>query len=240
MTRRFRLLQAREPDEPVRREEHLAFAARLSCSPDAIETLDLLEGSHTLDDLVRGVDAVLVGGSGRFSVLDDVPWMPPFVDAMGLLAQHQFPTFASCFGFQALVLALGGEVISDPERTEVGTYSIALTEAGHADPLFQGSPPRFMAQLGHKDRALAPPEGAIHLASSERCPVQALRIGDAVYATQFHPELTEDDNRHRFLRYLAEYKVTLDHDELTTDDVPFAPSPHATSLLERFVEIVLS
>ena len=27
------------------------------------------------------------------------------------------------------------------------------------------------------------------LASSETCPVQALRMGDNVYATQFHPEL---------------------------------------------------
>jgi GMP synthase (glutamine-hydrolysing) len=33
------------------------------------------------------------------------------------------------------------------------------------------------------------PRGAVLLASSETCPVQAFRLGQHVYATQFHPEL---------------------------------------------------
>ena len=33
------------------------------------------------------------------------------------------------------------------------------------------------------------PEGAVVLASSTTCPVQAFRLGEHVYATQFHPEL---------------------------------------------------
>jgi len=34
------------------------------------------------------------------------------------------------------------------------------------------------------------PPGAALLATGEECQVQAFRIGDNVYATQFHPELT--------------------------------------------------
>ncbi|MBO0816400.1 MAG: glutamine amidotransferase, partial [Actinobacteria bacterium] len=33
------------------------------------------------------------------------------------------------------------------------------------------------------------PQHAVLLASSPACPVQAFRIGSAIYATQFHPEL---------------------------------------------------
>ena len=33
------------------------------------------------------------------------------------------------------------------------------------------------------------PPGAVHLATSMACPVQAFRVGRHVYATQFHPEL---------------------------------------------------
>ena len=33
------------------------------------------------------------------------------------------------------------------------------------------------------------PNGGTLLASSERCPIQMIRFGKNVYATQFHPEL---------------------------------------------------
>ena len=34
------------------------------------------------------------------------------------------------------------------------------------------------------------PAGAVLLASNAACPVQAFRLGDRLYATQFHPEPT--------------------------------------------------
>ncbi|MBX2799073.1 MAG: type 1 glutamine amidotransferase [Myxococcales bacterium] len=235
----FRLLQAREPDEPVRAEEHHAFALRLDVSPEQILLFDLLEQPISLDAVATGVDAVLVGGSGRYSVLDDTPWMPGFVDLMGELAQRQVPTFASCFGFQALCLALGTDVVTDPDGSELGTFDISLTKAAGSDPVFGALPGTFAAQLGHKDRAVDVPDAAVHLASSARCPVQALRVGAAVYATQFHPELTEEDNRMRFRRYLVEYRGSTGRSDLTEDDLPFAPSDHANALLGAFAKHVL-
>ena len=46
--------------------------------------------------------------------------------------------------------------------------------------------------LGHKEAVTRLPAGAVRLASSTACPVQAFRIGSNVYATQFHPELDVD------------------------------------------------
>jgi GMP synthase (glutamine-hydrolysing) len=60
------------------------------------------------------------------------------------------PTVASCFGYQLLVHALGGEIIHDPPRTEVGSYEMVLTAEARDDELFTVLPDRFLAQLGHK------------------------------------------------------------------------------------------
>jgi GMP synthase (glutamine-hydrolysing) len=47
----------------------------------------------------------------------------------------------------------------------------------------------FDAFVGHKEAVAVLPRGAVVLAGSEACPVQAFRVGRNVYATQFHPEL---------------------------------------------------
>ena len=107
---------------------------------------------------------------------------------MSLCVEEEHPLFASCFGFQALVVGLGGTVIKDVPHAEVGTYELTLTEEGKTDDLFSTFPHHFNAQLGHQDRASIMPSMAINLAYSERCPYQAFTIKDKpVYATQFHP-----------------------------------------------------
>ena len=77
---------------------------------------------------------------------------------------------------ERLVRALDGEVIHDPDNTEVGTYELTLTAEGRADELFGGLPDRFLAQMGHKERAFRYPAGIPNLASSERSPLQALPV----------------------------------------------------------------
>jgi GMP synthase (glutamine-hydrolysing) len=66
---------------------------------------------------------------------------------------------------------------------------ISLTEAGRKDPLFHELPPTFDAFVGHKEAISDVPAHLTVLASSINCPVQAFRVGENVYATQFHPEL---------------------------------------------------
>jgi len=236
---RYRLIQARTADEPVREEERASFARRLDVPLDAVEACDALRGDLTPDRVCDGVDVVLVGGSGKFSVTDNPPWMTAFIDTLGGLADRQFPTFASCFGFQGFAVALGVEVRTDPPSAEVGTFEIVLTEAGRTDPLFRGLPERFDAQEGHKDRAMALPKGTTLLARSERCPYQAMRIGPGlVYAAQFHPELTGEDNKLRFSRYFEEYREAFGRDRAQQMLDEFQPSPHASSLLGRFRALV--
>ena len=238
-TLRFRLLQARDPDDPVLPEERQAFATRLGVDLEQIESCVLVGREVSWQDAAEGVDAVLVGGSGAYSVTDGHPWIDAFVRTLAGLADNKVPVFASCFGFQGLVLALGGDVRGDSEAAEVGSFELECLPEAKQDPLFEALPTNFFAQEGHKDRAFTLPSRAINLVQSNRCPYQAIKVKEApVYATQFHPELTGEENCARFRRYEKGYRAALGDD--VTDQImrDFRESPEANRLLLRFMELL--
>jgi GMP synthase (glutamine-hydrolysing) len=102
-----------------------------------------------------------------------------------------FPFLGACYGIGTLGTLAGGVV--DRQWSEpIGAVTITLTPEGAADPLLGVLPPSFDAFLGHKEAVSTLPRGAVLLASSPTCPVQAFRLGEHVYATQFHPELDVD------------------------------------------------
>jgi len=237
---RYRLLQARDPGDPVKEEERAAFAARLGVPLDDVIAHDLLSDATSFAAVTEGVDAVLVGGSGEYSVYDDAPWLPAFFQTLAELAKANFPTFASCFGFQGLVVGLGGTVEKDTDRAEVGTFTVSLTEEGKNDPIFSQLPAQFEAQLGHKDHAIQWPEGAVCLAASPRCPFQALRVGTRVYATQFHPELTLQDNLSRLYRYHDHYVSNFGEDGFRELEAQFHAAEDSTKLMGWFQEALKS
>lgn len=239
MLLRFVLLQARHHDDPMLARERRSFAAHLDVPEERVAALNLLDGPVGPADLGRG-DALLIGGSGDYYVSKDhLPHAEAVFDLLREVAARGFPTFASCFGFQLMVRALGGEIVHDPETTEVGTLELALTAEGRSDPLLGQLPERFTAQLGRKDRAARMPDGVPNLAASDLNPHQALRLpGRPVWATQFHPELTGEENRARFERYLASYGGHMSDEERQAALACYRPSPEANSLLRRFVRLV--
>jgi GMP synthase (glutamine-hydrolysing) len=101
---------------------------------------------------------------------------------------RDFPFLGACYGIGTLGLHQGA-VVDRSWPEPVGPLSVTLTPAGEADRLFAGVPSDFAAYGGHKEAMVTVPEGAVHLATSAACPVQAFRVGSNVYATQFHPEL---------------------------------------------------
>ncbi len=231
---RFCLLQARNHADPARDEERDCFARHLEVDLETVVPVDMLQTTPT-HRLWHDFDAILVGGSGEYSVLDHHPGIEATMAFLGETALAGRPLFASCFGFQMLTVALGGEVVHDEDNAEVGTFHVSLTDAGLHDPLFSSLPPTFLAQEGHKDRARSLPPGVTHLASSERAPFQAFRVGDApVYATQFHPELDWEDQRRRFLHYFDMYRGVFGPGEAQAMVDGFQPTPEACSLLLAF------
>ena len=73
----------------------------------------------------------------------------------------------------------------------VGAVDITATREGEQDDLCKDFPSVFRGFVGHKEGVIDPPSGCTVLARSSTC-VQMLRVGNNVYATQFHPELDAD------------------------------------------------
>lgn len=228
------LIQARNPDDIAKKEEIDCFARQIGCPPQSLTTINI--ATDVLDvEALSEASVVLVGGAGEFSVLDKDPRITHFIDCIGQLCTLDRPLFASCFGFQAMVLALGGEVIKDVPNAEVGTYELSPTEAAMTDPIFHDFPSPFKAQLGHQDRASTLPDSVVHLAFSERAPFQAIRLPNRpIYATQFHPELRAEDNALRFSRYMPIYGKLFGEAEAQARMDSHTPSPEANTILSRF------
>lgn len=230
---RILVLQSRFESDPMLEHEQQCFHAATGLGEEELGFHNVVQRVPTLDD-VRPYHAVIIGGSGDFSVVErDQPFFDPLEMFIRELVGGGFPTFGCCFGFQLLVNALGGTVVRDPVRAELGSYDVELTDEGMEDPLFGQLPARFIAQMGHFDRATVLPQGVPNLVSSERCYFQALRVpGFQVWATQFHPELDDEGNRQRCVAYIKEFGAIEDYEAL--------PSPDALSILPRFIELVRS
>jgi GMP synthase (glutamine-hydrolysing) len=234
---RFLLLQVRNPDDPMLRQEIACFARCFACEPGRIEVFDLLSGAPGRDVLDRA-DVVLLGGSGDYSVARGGPWLPGALSAMAQLYEDGKPTFASCWGFQAMARALGGEVVTDHDRAEVGSVWLSLTDEGRRDPVFGHLDDRFQVLIGHEDIVTRLPRGATLLASSDRVENEAFRFeGKPIYATQFHPELCRADIVERLATYpsylpLAGVRSLEEFERVTPE------TPHAELILRRFLDLV--
>jgi len=148
-------------------------------------------GPVDLDDW----SGILLGG-GPFNISDPAEEKTPTQlrveeELAGLAEQvmaADFPFFGACYGIGVLGGVHGG-LVDRAHGEPIGCVSVTLTDAGRSDPLFEALPESFDVFLGHKEAVSRLPDGAVLLASSATCPVQAFRIGEHVYATQFHPEL---------------------------------------------------
>lgn len=103
---------------------------------------------------------------------------------------RDFPFFGACYGVGTLGLHAGG-VVDTTYSEPVSAVDVTVTPEGRADPLLADIPDRFAAYVGHKEALSSLPPGAVLLASAQSCPVQMFRLGENMYATQFHPELDE-------------------------------------------------
>lgn len=232
------LLQAREPGDPMLEHELQCFARRCELACEAFESVNMAEAAFDAA-VLDGPDAVMVGGAGEYSVVEGgFEWHAAMLELMRAVAHKQVPMFASCFGFQAIVQAFGGRVETVPQMAELGTYEVTLTDAGRRDPIFGAHPDSFDAQFGHNDSATELPDELELLASSQRCPHQAVRVkGAPIVATQFHPELCAEDNIERYIAYLQNYEAAAISRAQAAEKAQqmHRPSPHASHLLREFV-----
>lgn len=236
---RYLLLQVRNADDPMRQQEVGCFARGLGCSPEQVHVYDLLRGVPDSEE-IDAADVVLLGGSGDYSVAEGGPWLGAALETMQELHELGKPTFASCWGFQAMAQSLGGRVVTDVSRAEIGTHTVRLTSQGLADPVFKPLGHRFAAQMGHQDIVDRLPRGAVLLASTDKVENQAFTFPDKpIYCTQFHPELDRESLLQRLHAY-PQYVERIAGMPMEQFEQQCQDAPETSRLLVRFVERVLS
>ena len=139
---------------------------------------------------LEGYDALLVMG-GPMDVWQEAehPWFVAEKAAIRRwVTELKRPYLGLCLGHQLLASALGAEV--GPGKPEIGVLPVELTAEGRRDRLLAGLPGTLQALQWHSAEVKALPPGAVTLASSPLCPINALRVGERAWGLQFHVEVT--------------------------------------------------
>lgn len=133
---------------------------------------------------------VILGGPMSANEPDKHPFLAETMDLVGEFTARDRPVLGICLGAQIIARAFGGEVYR-MARLESGFYTMDVTPEGRADPVFSALGADLTSFQNHFEAVRDIP-GAVSLATGGACPIQAFRVGRAVYATQFHPEVTID------------------------------------------------
>ncbi|MFB8892673.1 MULTISPECIES: glutamine amidotransferase [Microbacterium] len=236
----FVLLATRAEDVPAD-EEYELFLRHTGLEPASLRRVRLEAGPMPDIDL-DDVSGIFVGG-GPFNASD--PWEQKsavqrrveaeFSELLGRVVAQDAPFLGACYGI-GTVGAFLGATIDRRFGEPISVVDVGLTDAGRRDPLLAGMPQTFSAFVGHKEAISELPPRAALLASSAGCPVQMFRVGENVYATQFHPELDLEGITTRIHAYAGYGYFAPDELDLTLSAVRRSPVTHTGSILRAFVE----
>ncbi len=194
------------------------------------------------DDLDLGRYAAIIVGGSPFDISTADAQKTPIqktieADFNRLLEQvvrRDIPFLGACSGNGLLGNYLGAS-ISTRFGEAVGCVSLDITDAGKQDSLLAGFPAQIDVLLGHKEAVDSTPDGATLLMTGTDCPVQMFRVGQNVYATQFHPEADADEFSLRIDVYRNHGYFDPDQAEDLKQRVGLRPTPYAHEILRRFV-----
>ncbi|TQV73136.1 type 1 glutamine amidotransferase [Aliikangiella marina] len=233
------LMQIRK-DRQVAAEELTSFARHANLDDAQFDILNVFKTPYFDHSILKGYDALWVGGASEANVL--YPQKYPFIESAKKLLSRccdiDFPVFASCFGFQLAVLALGGEVVdSFDDDFEMGTIPINIAVQGKKDLLMRDIENPFLAVSVHKQKVLKLPENCELLAETNVC-VHAFKVkGKPFWAFQFHPEVDRDILVERLTIYKQKY--TQNDAQLDQVLAHAVETPDANALMNKFVDRVL-
>lgn len=152
-----------------------------------VHLLDATDASATRPVLEDLSGVVMFGGTMNVDELDEHPFLKENRDLTREAVRRGVPYLGICLGAQMLARALDAPVRRAGEK-EVGFEPVRTTAAAAGDPLLSVWADGDMAFQWHQDEMDAP-AGSELLASGDRVAVQAYRLGEAAWATQFHFEI---------------------------------------------------
>ena len=234
------VLQLR-PEDETSDNEFAAFLKYGEISADRTCRLRIEKaGIPELD--INDYSAILVGGS-PFDIStpanekSDIQLKieADFNELLSRVVSEDFPFLGACSGCGLLGSYLKTP-ISPKYGEPVSCITGTVTEAGAKDPLLEGFPAQIEVMVGHKEACDFVPDGSQLLVSGEACEVQMFRVGNNVYATQFHPEADSEGfcvriNTYKHHGYFAPEEADALMARINTYHTPFAQT-----ILKRFVQ----
>jgi len=162
---------------------------------DEVVRIDLTKDLFPKIDLSNYSAIIVGGGASNVSDIEEIKsdkqrqYEAYLVSIMEQVIAVDFPYLGACYGLGILGLQQNVYVGTEKYGEKAGAATVFLTNEGKKDKLLEGFPNEFRTFLGHKESWQSCPVQAKLLISSKDCPVHMVRIGENVYATQFHPEL---------------------------------------------------
>jgi GMP synthase-like glutamine amidotransferase len=165
--------------------------AAVESAGGTVAVWNALDGAEARPEL-DGIAGVVVFGS-TFNVehADEQPFIKETADLIREAVERRIPFLGVCFGGQLLAWALDARVGEGPVR-EIGFEPIHPTDDATHDLLFSHLSDSDLAFQWHGD-AFDLPEGATLLATGDRVPNQAFRVGELAWGTQFHCEVNRSE-----------------------------------------------
>jgi GMP synthase (glutamine-hydrolysing) len=153
-----------------------------ACGGLDVHTVKPLAG-QSLPDHDKVAGAIVMGGPMNADEVDVHPELASEREWLAEALGRDMPVLGICLGAQLLARALGAEVRAG-EGVELGYAPVEILDPD--DPILGPLAPSATVLHWHGD-VFDLPEGAKHLARSERTEVQAFRHGNA-WGVLFHPE----------------------------------------------------
>jgi GMP synthase (glutamine-hydrolysing) len=143
---------------------------------------EILPHDSTVEDIrARRPKGLILSGGPQSVYAEGAPAVNPAFFELGI------PVLGICYGQQALVQAMGGEVARTGTR-EYGKTALRVAAGG---TMFRGQPEEQVVWMSHGDVVRAAPEGFRVTATTDASPVAALEAPErGLYGVQFHPEVS--------------------------------------------------
>jgi GMP synthase (glutamine-hydrolysing) len=205
--KQFLILQLR-PETEASNDEYASILDKCGLTLEQTHRIRVDQEDIPSDLDVADYSGVIVGG-GPGCVSDpadektelDARIESQILALMPQITASDHPFMGCCYGLGILAHHLGAEVSKSRFGEPVGPSVCKAMPSASKDPLLAGLDTEFEVFVGHKEAVQSLPPGTVHLLSSTPCPIQMIRYGQNVYATQFHPEADAIDFERRIQVY---------------------------------------
>jgi GMP synthase (glutamine-hydrolysing) len=209
-----------------------------------VRVLDATDPGAPRSQLDEVAGIVMFGGSMNVDDTNEHPFLKENVDLTREAVQRGVPYLGICLGAQMLARALDRPVVRAPAK-ELGFEPVHPTAAANEDRLLAHYEDGDMVFHWHQD-TLELPDGGVLLATGDRVPIQAFRVGELAWGVQFHFEIDGPeidlwlDDASQFMDLKEVWGKT--PAEIRDESARFLPRHEALgrTVFRRFAEVVRS